>query len=251
MDHAVRRRVPAKVFGSEGALQEIDHGLGAQRMQIRLQRGRSLRPVALALVRSRCTRSSRRHPSPWRNVLHRTGRWACRWKLLPLPAHGRRWRRNRARRCGTHWAWECRATSFRRRRRPPSAWNRQSSLRSARRPRSRVRCGKFPPRRRFWSGSQSSRRHPALPDTWSASSSPWVSGQPRASSFSARHRPEAAVHFLDGHFFRDRKHAPRVSEGVEEIGIAPSVELVGDGALQLCAGGHGALRRRRPRREPG
>ena len=60
--------------------------------------------------------------------------------------------------------------------------------------------------------------------------------QPLASSFlrpfASHHRAEAAVHFLNRHFFLNRKDAPGISEGVEEIGITPSVELVGDGALR-------------------
>ncbi len=57
-----------------------------------------------------------------------------------------------------------------------------------------------------------------------------------AHHLSAHHRPEAAVHFLDGHFFRDRKHVPRISERVEKSRITFAVELVGDWALQLGTG---------------
>jgi len=56
-------------------------------------------------------------------------------------------------------------------------------------------------------------------------------------------RTEAAVSVMVAmDFFLDRKHAPRVSERIQEISIAPSVELVGDWALQLGTGSDGALR---------
>ena len=51
MDHAIRGRMPAQFFGSEGALDEVEHRLGAQRMQTRLQRRRPFPPVVLTLVR--------------------------------------------------------------------------------------------------------------------------------------------------------------------------------------------------------
>ena len=45
------------------------------------------------------------------------------------------------------------------------------------------------------------------------------------------HCPEAAVHFLERHFLLYRGHIPVVSEGIEQVCVATSIELVRDLAL--------------------
>ena len=43
------------------------------------------------------------------------------------------------------------------------------------------------------------------------------------------HAPHATVHLLDGHFFRQCRHTPRVSKGILKRSFAASVKLIGDG----------------------
>src|SRR5271165_479713 len=48
--YAVGRGIPAEFFSSESALDELQHRLGAQRVQVGLQRGRTFPPVVGSFV---------------------------------------------------------------------------------------------------------------------------------------------------------------------------------------------------------